>query len=87
MQGDGTPSRLYSAADLEAGPAMQHNAAEHKQMDEFFSEVTVIRVRFNGKKGVHHHISFVHLCDCFRRSLRASKRLRKSCLQLMTRAK
>lgn len=35
---------------------MQHNAAEQKQMDEFFSEVTVIRVMFNGKIGEPLHI-------------------------------
>ena len=49
LQAHGTPSRLYSAADLEAGPAMQQNASEHKQMDAFFSEVTVIRVTIDGR--------------------------------------
>ena len=42
-QGNGTPSRLYSAADLEAGPAMQQDT-ETKHMDEFFSEVSTIKV-------------------------------------------
>lgn len=30
---------------------MQHDAAEDKQMKEFFSEVTVIRVKIHGKNG------------------------------------
>lgn len=40
-----TPSRLYSAADLEAGPAPpRQDAASEKQMDDFFKEVAAIKV-------------------------------------------
>ncbi|KAL3143905.1 hypothetical protein ABBQ32_003720 [Trebouxia sp. C0010 RCD-2024] len=60
ISGDGMPSRLYSAADLEAGPAMQHSAAEHKQMDEFFSEVTVIRAELVRIKEAQENLLAAH---------------------------
>ncbi|KAA6419602.1 MAG: syntaxin of plants [Trebouxia sp. A1-2] len=42
-----TPSRLYSAADLEAGPPPpEQDAANDKQMDAFFKEVAAIKVQF-----------------------------------------
>lgn len=45
MQIKKTPSRLYSAADLEAGPPPPgHDAAQDKQMDVFFKEVAEIKV-------------------------------------------
>ena len=45
MQIKQTPSRLYSAADLESGPPPPgHDAAQDKQMDVFFREVAEIKV-------------------------------------------
>ncbi|KAL0049027.1 hypothetical protein WJX82_004642 [Trebouxia sp. C0006] len=42
-----TPSRLYSAADLEAGPPPpEQDAVNDKQMDAFFKEVAEIKVQF-----------------------------------------
>ena len=59
-QGNGTPSRLYSAVDLEAGPAMQQDA-ETKHMDEFFSEVSAIKVMIDHSTGVQ--VKPCHLSD------------------------
>ena len=45
LQRNETPSRLYSAADLEAGvPANGQDPANKKEMDAFFKEVASIKV-------------------------------------------
>jgi len=45
LQRNEIPSRLYSAADLEAGPPPpEQDAANDKQMDAFFKEVAEIKV-------------------------------------------
>jgi len=45
LQRNEIPSRLYSAADLEAGPPPpEQDAANDKQMDAFFKEVAAIKV-------------------------------------------
>jgi len=45
LQSNETPSRLYSAADLEAGPPPpEQDTAKDKQMDAFFKEVAAIKV-------------------------------------------
>jgi len=44
LQRNETPSRLYSAADLEAGPPLEQDTARDKQMDAFFKEVAAIKV-------------------------------------------
>jgi len=54
LQSNETPSRLYSAADLEAGPPQpEQDTAKDKQMDAFFKEVAAIKVRLCNDLAVH----------------------------------
>lgn len=56
-----TPSRLYSAADLEAGPpAPQQDAAKDKAMDAFFREVAAVKVQLATIKELQEKLLLAH---------------------------